>query len=293
MAQRNEYVEVNGLRLHYVADGAGELMLFLHGFPEFWYAWKDLLAEFGRDHLAVAPDLRGYNLSDKPPEIERYRVPQLVADVRGLADALGHERFTLVGHDWGGVVAWAFAAAHPERLRRLVILNAPHPAIFLRELRDNPAQRQASAYMTLLRDPRAEALLAEDGYRRLVNMVLADGLRQGYFTEDDRAAYLAAWSQPGALTGGLNYYRAAALGPDTGAQGLAAAAGADPGGALAIGVPTLVVWGERDTALLSSNLDGLDRYVPDLRVVRIPDAGHWLVHERPEAVVAAIRAFIG
>src|SRR5215469_10320740 len=166
----HNYAEVNGIRLHYAAEGQGPLMLFLHGFPEFWYAWKDQLAEFGRDHLAVAPDMRGYNLSDKPADVEQYAVPHLVEDVRALASALnGGQRFTLVGHDWGGVVAWAFALAHPELLERLVIVNAPHPAIFQRELRGNPEQQLASRYMLLFREPRAEALLCENNYARLFN----------------------------------------------------------------------------------------------------------------------------
>src|SRR5581483_6343170 len=206
----DSYAEVNGIRLHYVAEGQGSLMLFLHGFPEFWYAWKEQLAEFGRDHLAVAPDLRGYNLSDKPAEVEQYKVAHIVEDVRALASALnGGQPFTLVGHDWGGIVAWAFALAHPELLDRLIIVNAPHPAIFQRELTQNPEQQRASSYMLLFRDPKAERVLSENDYARLFNMTFP-------MSEEERAAYLAAWSQPGALTGGLNYYRAARLGPPSG-----------------------------------------------------------------------------
>ncbi|HET6319624.1 MAG TPA: alpha/beta hydrolase, partial [Chloroflexota bacterium] len=190
-------------------------MLFLHGFPEFWYAWSNQLREFARDHTVVAPDMRGYNLSSKPADVGEYRVKCLVADVRALAEHLGFERFTLVGHDWGGVVAWAFALAHPQMLDRLVIINAPHPAIFVRELRDNPAQQQASQYMLFFRSPKAEEVLLADGSQRLVGMVMGRGLQQGFFDERDREAYLAAWSQPGALTGGLNYYRASGIGPAT------------------------------------------------------------------------------
>src|SRR5947199_201168 len=134
------YADVNGVRLHYVTTGRGPLVLFLHGFPEFWYAWTAQLAEFGRDHRAVAPDMRGYNLSSKPTDLAAYRVKHLVTDVRALADHLGATTFALVGHDWGGVVAWAFALAHPDRLEQLVVVNAPHPTIFERELVENPAQ---------------------------------------------------------------------------------------------------------------------------------------------------------
>ncbi|HEV8309973.1 MAG TPA: alpha/beta hydrolase [Methylomirabilota bacterium] len=288
----HRYADVNGVRLHYVTAGAGPLLLFLHGFPEFWYAWKQQLAAFAPDHQAVAPDMRGYNLSSKPADLEQYRMRHLVEDVRALALHLGHRRFSLVGHDWGGAVAWAFAIAHPEHLERLVIVNAPHPAVFQRELQDNPAQQQASRYMLTFRSPEAEALLAADGHARLVGIVLADGLRRGYFTEEDRQAYLAAWSEPGALTGGLNYYRAARVGPptDSGEPGPAEPA-PDPA-SLAVSVPTLVIWGERDQALLTGNLVGLDRFVPRLTIERIPQGTHWVVHEEPELVNGYIRRFL-
>jgi pimeloyl-ACP methyl ester carboxylesterase len=212
----NKFAEVNGIKMHYVTAGKGDVILFVHGFPEFWYEWKDQLAEFGRDHQAVAPDLRGYNLSSKPADVAEYQVALLVEDLRALAAHLGARRFTLVGHDWGGVVAWAFAAAHPEMLDRLVIINAPHPTVFLRELRQNPAQQQASQYMLQFRSPAAESVLAANNYAALDAAVLGEGLKSGYFTEADHQAYLEAWSQPGALTGGLNYYRAAQIGPPTG-----------------------------------------------------------------------------
>ncbi len=286
------YAEVNGIRLHYASAGAGPLILFAHGFPQFWYAWKAQLAEFGRDHRTAAPDLRGYNLSSKPDGVESYRVRHLVEDLRALAAQLGSDRFTLVGHDWGGVVAWAFAIQHPELLRRLVIVNVPHPGVFARELRENPAQRRASAYIPKLRDPGAAALLAADGYRKLVNMALRDGLERGYFGEEDRAAFIAAWSQPGALTGALNYYRAMRLGPTVDGADRPMTDASSDHSSLIVRVPTLVIWGERDTALLPGNLDGLDAFVPDLTVKRIPDGSHWVIHEHPALVNRYIREFI-
>jgi pimeloyl-ACP methyl ester carboxylesterase len=314
--------EVNGVTLHYAKSGTGQLMLFLHGFPEFWYAWKDQLDEFGKDHLAVAPDMRGYNLSSKPESVDQYRVPLLIEDVRALAERLGfgpERKFILVGHDWGGAVAWAYAAAHPETLDKLVIVNAPHPTIFGRLLREDPAQQKASFYMLMFRGPEAEKALSANNHQMLVDIVLGAGLKNGTFTEDDKKAYLDAWSQPGALTGGLNYYRAAQLGPPasarggtgaagaggtggtgaagagvTGATGATGAAGAQgaAGAGLVIKVPTLVIWGEGDTALLTSNLVGLDQYVPQLTVRRIPDGTHWVVHEKPAEVNRYIREFI-
>ena len=288
----HDYADVNGVRLHYAKAGRGPLMLFLHGFPEFWYEWRNQLTEFSRDHTAVAPDMRGYNLSSKPREVSAYAIPILVEDVRALAAELmktaGGTTFTLVAHDWGGAVAWVFAALHPELVDRLVIINAPHPTVFGRELRENPNQQQASQYMLRFRSPDAEATLSANNYAALVSAILGDGLKNGTVTEEDKAAYLAAWSQPGALTGGLNYYRASAIGPPR--QGEPAA---DPGlPPLIVRVPTLVIWGEKDTALLPGNLEGLDQFVPTLTIRRIPAGTHWVVREQPGAVNRAIRAFL-
>lgn len=290
----HRYADVNGVRLHYVTAGTeGTLVMFLHGFPEFWYEWKRALEEFGRDHQAVAPDMRGYNLSGKPAGVEPYGIEHLVEDVRALAEHLGHRRFVLVGHDWGGVVAWVFAMRHPEWLEKLVIVNAPHPAIFDRELKGNPAQQQASQYMLFFRSPEAEATLSANGFGDLWERLFASLVAAGRFTGEDRQAYLAAWAQPGALTGGLNYYRAARVGPPI--PGTTAASGTVglEAGQTTIDVPTLVIWGEKDEALLPGNLDGLEHFVTTLTVHRVPDATHWVVHEEPALVNRLIRDFIG
>ncbi len=287
---KHEFADVNGVRLHYARAGQGKLILFVHGFPEFWYAWKNLLPEFGRDHLAVAPDMRGYNLSSKPAGVSDYAVPHLVDDLRALARSLGHEKFVLVAHDWGGGVAWSLGIHHPECLEKLVIINAPHPALFERELNRNPAQQAASQYMLLFRSPKAEATLAANNYAFLVDAVLTRGLKKGYFTEEDRQAYLTAWSQPGALTGSLNWYRAAGISPPTSAE---KARSFEPSaGPSKVKVPTLVIWGEKDQALAKENLDGLDQHVPDLTVRRIADGTHWVIHEQPTVVAAHIREFL-
>ncbi len=167
---RHSYAELESVRLHYAAEGPedGDLILFAHGFPEFWYAWKKQLAEFGRSRLAVAPDLRGYNLSSKPGSVEDYELRHLVEDIRGLAAHFGcggDKKFTLVGHDWGGVVAWAFALVYPDWLERLVVINAPHLAVFRRELAQNPAQRKASEYIQIFRTPVAETAISAGNYR--------------------------------------------------------------------------------------------------------------------------------
>jgi pimeloyl-ACP methyl ester carboxylesterase len=287
---KHGYAAVNGIRLHYVLNGSGKLILFVHGFPEFWYAWKDQLAEFGRDHCAVALDMRGYNLSDKPEAVDQYAIKHLVEDLRGLARSLGHERFIVVAHDWGGAVAWTLAINHPESVEKLIIVNAPHPAVFARELTVSPAQQRASRYMLAFRSRTTEAALSANNYAALVGIVMGEGLKRGFFSEADRDAYIAAWSQPGALTGGLNYYRASRVGPPTGEE---RARTFEPGAkSMQVRVPTLVIWGEKDVALTLGNLEGLDAYVPDLTIKRIPDGTHWVVHEKPELVNGYIREFI-
>src|SRR6266404_1622543 len=180
---KHEYADVNGVRLHYVTAGKGKLIMFVHGFPEFWYEWKNQLAEFGRDYQAVAPDMRGYNLSSKPPEVDQYQVKYMVEDLRALAEKLGHKKFILVAHDWGGAIAWAFAIAHPDYLQKLVIVNAPHPGVFARLLASDPAQQKASQYMLMFRGEQAEKTLSDDNYAMLVNIVLGAGLKTGLFSE--------------------------------------------------------------------------------------------------------------
>jgi len=308
----HEFADVNGVRLHYAiarpvnretgehtekarATGA-KLIIFLHGFPEFWYAWRKQLEEFGRDFIAVAPDMRGYNLSSKPAAVEEYDIGKLVGDVRALVEHLAAARHLpgakcfLVGHDWGGIVAWATAMACPEIVERLVIINAPHPKVFERELRENPKQQEASQYMLVFRSPQAEAMLSANNFALMQETILGQGMRQGHISEADRKAYVEAWSQPGALTGGLNYYRAAEVGPPAG--GHAAYKMKYPTASFEVKAPTLVIWGEEDPYLLADNLNSLDRYVPKLTVERIPDATHWVVHEKPARVNQLIRDFL-
>ena len=285
-------VDSSGVKLHCaVAGEAGRpLMLFLHGFPEFWGAWRTPMEYFAaRGWLAVAPDLRGYNLSDKPEGVEAYKAKHLIADVLALGAHYSrgdpHDKFVLVAHDWGGAVAWGVAIAHPGRLDRLVMINSPHPYLFWRELTENPAQQKASEYMNMFRLPKAERVLSENGYARLLAAFAK-------LSDAWRAELVAAWSQPGALTGGLNYYRASPLYPPT---------AGDPGAKklklelkdFIVRVPTLVLWGERDTALLPSLLDGLGLCVPHLKIVRAPGATHWIVHERPDLVCGEIEKFAG
>ena len=287
----HDFADVNGIRMHYAHAGSGKLVLFAHGFPEFWYCWKKLLPEFARDHHAVAPDLRGYNLTSKPAHVSDYDIAILVEDLGALAKSLGHKTFTLVAHDWGGGVAWSLALRHPEWLERLIIINSPHPAIFERELNTNPAQQKASMYTRMFQSPKTEALLSANNYQALVDTIMKDERTQAHFTGADKQAYLAAWAQPGALTGMLNYYRAANMGPPTrpGETARSFETGIkDP----IVRVPTLVVWGEQDPHLMTTNLDGLEALVPDLTVRRIPDGTHWVIHEQPATVIRHMRDFL-
>jgi len=290
-------VRANGIRFHAARVGDGPVVLFLHGFPEFWYACKGVMPRVAKAGFsAVAVDMRGYNLSDKPSEVGAYTMPTLVADVRELIRVLSPNRkAVLVAHDWGGAVAWAFAAAHPELLERLVIVNAPHPTVFARELASNPKQQAASAYMTFFQSPGAEKTLSANNYAGLVGSVLGARKGVGPVSQPERDAYIAAWSQPGALTGGLNYYRANKVGPPApgnkpdGAPSLGSFGSA---GLLNVRVPTLVIWGMADTALLPGNLEGLADVVRDLTVRRIADGTHWVVHEKTELVTSLIVAFV-
>jgi len=284
------YADVDGVRLHYARRGLDDapLIVFVHGFPEFWYAWKEQLAHFGGDFLAVAYDQRGFNLSAKPEGVEAYRPAALTADLAGLIRHFGRDKAVVVGHDWGGVTAWAFAMRHPEMTERLAIVNAPHPAVFGRLLAEDADQQAASAYMTEWRKPGAAAKLLENDCARL-RRVVTDPLKEaGVFDDDDERAYVANWQVAGALDASLNYYRAMALKPPA-EGGAPPAVNADH---VTVRVPALVIWGMKDSALLPQNLDGLDAYVPDLTVHRIATGTHWVVHEFPDEVNAAIRGFV-
>jgi len=289
----------NGTRLHYASAGepGKPLMLFVHGFPEFWYEWESQLAEFGQTHYAVAPDLRGFNLSSKPAEVEAYKPRHIAEDLVQFIGALGYERAVVVAHDWGGAICWNLAIQHPGLVEQLVIINSPHPYLFAQALARDPAQQAASAYMNWLRKPGSEQALAADDFALLDSMLTGKGEQPApWFTGDTRARYHAAWSQPGAdgshpLTGGVNYYRASPMHPPAEGEAAPDVSRLDPKDFM-VRVPTLVIWGERDTALPKSLVEGLDQFVPGMRLERIPEGTHWVVHEQPERVNLLIRGFL-
>ena len=294
MIETFQAVLPHGITLNCRAAGPGHapVLLFLHGFPEAAFVWDEMLEHFGDRYRCVAPDMRGFALSSAPKEVEAYRVKHLIADLDALIEQLGSGPLeALVAHDWGGAVAWSFAAQHPQRIKQLIIINSPHPATFLRELQHNPQQQAASAYMNFLCRPDAEKLLAENDFARMwslfTNMGAADATREGggWLTAGLRERYRAVWK--GGLTGGCNYYRASPLRPPT-PQNTSLMKIEFPVEFVTVRVPTLVIWAEDDIALPVSLIDGLDAYVPDLRLMRVPGATHWIVHERPQLIATEI-----
>jgi epoxide hydrolase 4 len=267
-------VDVGEVELHVACQGAGPTVVLLHGFPEYWRCWADVMDELAGSYRLIAPDQRGYHLSDKPEDLAAYTVDRLVGDVVGLIDHVSAEPVVLVGHDWGGAVAWPTASFFADRVRGLVIANSPHPNVFTRLLASSSEQQRASGYVSLFVSPDAEAVLSANDYGVL------RGIFTGIVDDAELADYVAAWSQPGALTGSLNWYRAAWPSAE------------EPLDVeVRIDVPTLVLWGMRDLALLPANLEGIDDYVADLRVERFEEATHWIAHEEPEAVARAIDDF--
>jgi pimeloyl-ACP methyl ester carboxylesterase len=289
---RHGFASANGLKLHYAAAGSSDapVLLFLHGFPEFWYAWRHQLAELSETYLCVAPDLPGYNLSSKPAEVARYRTKYLIDDVAAFAAHFsGKRKFTLIAHDWGGALAWAFAIKRPELIDRLIIINAVHPGAFQRELAKNPAQGAASQYIHEIRAVGSEERYAANTYAMLWRS-LEKTAAAGHLTEADHAAFVNAWSQPGALTGMFNWYRAMRFDPPK--PGAQAAASVYDDEALGVNVPTLVIWGLQDTSLLPGCVEGLDRWVPDVEVKRIEEGTHWIVYEQPRLISDTIRKWL-
>ena len=296
MIETFQAVLPHGITLSCRASGpvGAPVLVFLHGFPEAAFVWDELLEHFGTRYRCIAPNLRGFERSSSPKEPEAYRVKHLMADLEALIAQVspgGAPLEALVAHDWGGAVAWSFAVQRPQMLKRLVIVNSPHPATFLRELKNNPLQQAASAYMNFLCRPDAEALLAADDFRRMwpmfTNMGAADPARKGggWLTPQVREQYRAVWSA--GLTGGCNYYRASPLRPPTSPDDAIMTLEFAPE-FVTVKVPTLVIWAEDDSALPPSLIDGLDAYIPRMRLVRVPGATHWIVHEQPELVAAEI-----
>ena len=267
------------------------VLMFLHGFPEAAFVWDELLEHFARPenggYRCVAPNLRGFEKSSQPQDVKQYRAKYQVLDLAALIEieAAGEPLACLVAHDWGGASAWNLANQQPELTKKLAIINSPHPGTFLRELQSNPRQQAASAYMNFLIRPDAEKLLREDDYRRLFRFFG----ESAWLTDAIKQRYREVWDE--SLTGGCNYYRASPLRPPREGDP-AAAAVTLPREMLMVDIPTLVLWAMEDVALPPELVEGLQEYVPQLTLERVPGATHWIIHERPDFVAQRISAFL-
>ncbi len=276
------FIKTNGVNLHYVSQGTGKLMLMLHGFPEFWYSWRHQIAKFSRDYHVVAIDLRGYNDSDKPEALSAYQMSELIADVRGVINGLGYEDCILMAHDWGGAIAWNFAYEYPEMIEKLIVMNCPHPAKFIEGLK-TPAQLQRSWYIFFFQLPfLPELLFQANNYQAIASAFREMAVDKSAFTTEDLNAYQKAAAKPGALTAMINYYRANfKIPPDNLAKDWQI-----------LNLPTLMIWGEEDTALGKELTYGTEAYVSNLELKYLPNCSHWVQQEQPDLVNQYMEEFL-
>ena len=282
LGARSRIAGLGDVRLHYVEAGRGPLVVLLHGFPNFWYLWRRQMTPLvAAGFRVVAPDLRGYNASSKPRGVAAYRVDTLAGDVRAVIEALGSRDAVVVGHDWGGVVAWRLAQRYPELVRRLVVLNAPHPGALARELR-TPGQLARSSYALFFQLPLVpELVLRALDFAALERVLRHEPVRPGAFDDEDLRRHKASWRVPGALRAALGYYRAA------GRRSPRKPLIADR----RVTCPTLLLWGDRDRFLRRELTEGLERWVPGIEVVRIAASGHWPMADVPDLVNERLASF--
>jgi len=270
---QHQYIVTNGIRLHFVTQGEGPLIVLLHGFPEFWYSWRyqiPFLAEHG--YTVVAPDLRGYNQTDKPRK--GYDIPTLLRDIEGLVRGLGQQKACIVGHDWGGVLAWSFAMNFPAMTESLIVMNAPHPAAMMREM-CTLKQLRKSWYVFAFQIPwLPEYMLGRNNANEIGRMLRGAALQKSAFPHDVTAKYQEAMSKPGAIKAAISYYRQLFWRLPLSFKSYA----------VQIKAPTLLIWGVQDIALGIELTTGLERWVNDIQIKRIPDSGHWVQQEQPEKV---------
>lgn len=277
------------LNVALAGDPANPAVILLHGFPESHRTWREIAGRLQESFFLVMPDQRGFAGSDLPQDVEAYKADTLIDDIFALARALGLENFALVGHDWGGAIAWGAALREDRRLTRLAIINAPHPVIFQKSLIESPAQREASQYITAFRTPGFERTVEAMGFEAFFEKTFARHVDLSLISQSEKQQYIADWSQPGAFTAMLNWYRASRMiVPPIGMNVPDALLRAFP----SIKVPTLVIWGMKDLALLSIQLDGLEELVDDLAIVRLSDAGHFAPWEAGAEVAAALEPFL-
>ncbi|WP_324828045.1 alpha/beta fold hydrolase [Qipengyuania zhejiangensis] len=285
----------NGIELDVVDEGPRDapVLFFLHGFPESHRTWRNQIRHFSDRFRCIAPDQRGYRGSSKPQDVESYTPDKMIGDVFGLADALGVETFTIVGHDWGGAIAWgvAYAGMMNGRVTRAIIANAPHPVLFPQLLYTNRQQREASQYFRAFRDPSHDPLIREHGLGALLMQVFGGDLTTAMEPEE-QAALLRDWSDPDAAFGMLNYYRASPMEVPTLDAPYELPEGYQPFALPRLAIPTLVIWALEDAALPPANLDGIEDVVVNPEVVKVPGSGHFVQWEKPAAFNAALESFL-
>lgn len=296
---RSDLLEANGLRLHVVhncrSGDTRPAMVFLHGFPEFWTAWREVFLHFANDYRIIAPDQRGFNLSDAPPERDAYATRNMVADLFMLTETLiGETPIILCGHDWGASVAYAAAITRPDRVSRLIIANGVHPVCFQEALIDDPAQRAASQYFHILTADDGPARMSEADFARTFSM-FEKFSSSPWLTEEIRREYLEAWSQPGRLAAMLHWYAGSPIivpKPDEEFDTVKAPLYGAPEEKFRVAMPHLLIWGERDQALLPSANARLEAFAPKLERFALPDADHWLLHTHGDVIAGRIREFL-
>lgn len=301
---KHHKINIDNVNIHYVEAGAScdineprQTIVFLHGFPEYWGTWHAQLDYFANKYRVIAPDLPGYNLSDKPQNKTFFEVPNLIQFMAKFIQGVApQEKIILVAHDWGGALAWPIAAFFPHIIERLVILNAAHPSTFTREMICNAQQRQKSEYIHELIASDAVDKLSQNNYQYLKDKIFG-GMREGTMDDVQRLGYQQVWAQPGAVKGMLQYYSAMPqLAPldkvDATNKGPIVTPAKMKIPNIRINCPTLILWGEQDQAFIKENLDGIEEYVPNVRVKRFPTASHWLQHELPDEVNSEMTTFL-
>lgn len=313
MEFKHQYALIDDINIHYVAGGPSgnnnnkdsspdSTFVFLHGFPEYWQTWQAQLTYFSENHHVIAPDLPGYNLSDKPSEVSFFEIPHLIAFIVKFIKAVSPtKKVYLVAHDWGGVIAWPLAAFFPQTVAKLIILNAAHPSTFTREMINNPLQRNKSAYIHELISQQAETILSKNNYQYLSEKMMVSS-NPNTFNEKIKLKYQQVWKQPGVINGMLQYYRAmpqlaTANKDDHQSRNLTSTGPVRNTTEMKIpnirvNVPTLILWGEQDQAFVIENLNDIEQYVPDCTIKRFEDASHWLMHEKSPDINHAIDRFI-
>lgn len=293
MMEMRKVALATGISMNVALTGPEEAptAMLVHGFPESHRTWRKLAPLLSDQVRLVMPDLRGFGDSDRPQDVAAYATDRLVADLFALADALGLDRFALVGHDWGGAIAWAAAIGGNSRIARLGIVNSPHPLIFQKSLIEDPAQRAASQYMRAFRDPRMEAGIAAMGFDAFFDKSFAKHVDLSLIPAEERQIYLDQWSRPGALTAMLNWYRASRMTVPAIGE-VAEMPGWVSGGVPKLRIPVRVVWGLEDKALLPLQLEGIGEIGDNVEVFPLPGVGHFAPWEAPVPVADALRPFL-